>query len=74
MQAASLLGVSARTFADLRAADWMPEAIVLGPRSLRWSRDELIEAVCTRVPRARHQAIPAHLAAAKSLAAVEAGA
>lgn len=50
-QAAALLNVSARFFHDLRSADWMPAAIVLGPRALRWSRVEL-EAAVLNMPRA----------------------
>ncbi len=68
MQAAALFGVSTRTFADLRHEAWMPEPMVLGPRSLRWSRDELIEALRQRAPRIKRQPMPAHLAAAKGIA------
>lgn len=66
-QAAALFGVSDRTFADLRHEAWMPDAMVLGPRSLRWSRDELIEALRQRAPRIKHQPMPSHLALAKGL-------
>lgn len=68
-QAAALFGVSQRTFADLRHEAWMPEPMVLGPRSLRWSRDELVEAMRQRAPRGQRQPMPAHLAAAKREAA-----
>ena len=62
-QAAELLGVSVRKFHELRSESWMPLAIELGPRALRWRRDELLEAIATRAPRRTIRAEPEHLAA-----------
>lgn len=67
-QAARLLGISERRFAELRHAAWFPAAIVLGPRALRWHRDELSAATLTCAPRAGVGAEPAHLAAAREAA------
>lgn len=50
-QAAACLGVSVRKFHDLRAHDWMPRPVVLGPRLLRWIRSELERAAVELIPR-----------------------
>lgn len=64
-QAAAFLGVSKRTFLTLRStADWMPSAIVLGPRLLRWSSDELRAAVA-HMPRQLERVQPEGLVRAK---------
>ena len=49
-QAAALLGVSVRSFHELRREAWMTQPVVLGPRLLRWPRAEL-EAAIARMPR-----------------------
>jgi predicted DNA-binding transcriptional regulator AlpA len=49
-QAAACLGVSPRKFHELRDEPWMPKAVQLGPRALRWARAELEEAIA-RMPR-----------------------
>lgn len=64
-QAAALLGIGERKFAALRRAGLVPEAIELGPRALRWRRDELLEHVAATAPRVRVFAEPASLKAAK---------
>jgi len=63
-EAAAAFGISARKFADLRNADWMPRPISLGPRLLRWSRIELEQAIAA-APRADSSAEPASLARAR---------
>lgn len=64
-QAAELLGVSERKFAELRRAGVVPDALELGPRALRWRRDELLEHVGATAPRVRVYSEPAHLRLAK---------
>ncbi len=65
-QAAELLGVGERTFAELVAtAEWMPNPIRLGPRLRRWDPDELMQAARTGAPRSTKQAEPAQLARAR---------
>jgi predicted DNA-binding transcriptional regulator AlpA len=49
-QAARCLGISARTFEEIRGQPWCPSAIALGPRCFRWSRAEL-EAAVANMPR-----------------------
>lgn len=44
-QAAEWIGVSERFFHTMRAAGQVPPPVVLGPRCLRWIRDELAAAV-----------------------------
>jgi predicted DNA-binding transcriptional regulator AlpA len=65
-QAAELLGVSERKFIQLRAAGVVPPALELGPRALRWSRDELLAHIAATAPRVRLQGAPASIAAAKA--------
>lgn len=60
-EAAAVLGVSKRTFSTLRStADYLPAPIVLGPRLLRWSADELRAAVA-RMPRQTERVQPESL-------------
>lgn len=62
-EAADLLGVSERTFIDLRKEEWMPLPLQLGPRMLRWVRVELEQALVSSAPRAaRVQPQPPELA------------
>jgi predicted DNA-binding transcriptional regulator AlpA len=50
--ASEFLGISQRKFAELRSsADWLPQPVKLGPRALRWVREELLEALTKRAPR-----------------------
>lgn len=65
-EAAAVLGVGPRKFHALRSEPWMPAAIELGPRCLRWNRDELIQAVAARAPRRTLQAEPAHFQQARA--------
>lgn len=67
--AAALMGISERRFHQLRGEGWLPEPIVLGPRALRWSLDELLEAIATRAPRGSAGPEPALLVAGKAKAA-----
>lgn len=61
-QAAGVLQVSERRFHQLRLSeDWLPRPIALGPRLLRWSRQEL-EAAVAAAPRAETVAEPPTLA------------
>lgn len=60
-QASKLLGVSERTFHELRHRGLVPEPIQLGPRALRWLRDELIEHARQAAPRGG-MPMPKHLA------------
>lgn len=63
-QAARCLGVSRRKFHQLRAQDWMPRPIVLGPRIVRWARAELEHAVAS-MPRQAQATEPASLRRAR---------
>lgn len=63
-EAAAALGVSRRTFQSLRSETWMPPTIVLGPRLLRWSADELRAAVAA-MPRQTQRVQPESLLRAK---------
>lgn len=69
-EAAALLGVGERKFHQLRTESWLPAAIELGPRALRWSRSELLEALATRAPRRTVQAEPQHFQQARARKAV----
>lgn len=65
-QAAAMLGVGDRTFADMVAsAEWLCTPIVLGPRLRRWDPDELMYAVRTRAPRGGRSSEPAQLRRAR---------
>ena len=65
-QAADLLGVGERTFAELVAtADWMPQSIILGPRLRRWDADELLTAARTKAPRGGKRGEPEQLRRAR---------
>jgi predicted DNA-binding transcriptional regulator AlpA len=72
-QAADLMGVGARSFADLIGQPWMPQPIILGARLRRWDADELLEALRTRAPRGGKAEMPAQLRRAK-IEAMKAGA
>lgn len=66
-QARKLLGgISERGFEDLRKQQWMPKPIELGPRSIRWSRDELLAALLQRAPRKCEAVEPEHFKAARA--------
>jgi predicted DNA-binding transcriptional regulator AlpA len=71
-EAAAVLGVGVRKFHQLRAEPWLPQAIELGPRALRWSRTELLQALATRAPRRAVQVEPEHFKAARARKAVAA--
>lgn len=58
---ADLLGVGERTVHAMRADGRLPEPIQIGPRSLRWFRDEVLAHLAEHAPRGGH-AEPAHLA------------
>jgi hypothetical protein len=67
-QSAALLGVGRRKFHDVRQQPWFSAictAVELGPRALRWHRDELL-AAAKNAPRVVKQAEPARLAAARA--------
>ena len=64
-QAAACLGVSVRTFHNLRSEPWLPKPVVLGPRLLRWPRTELEQAVLTMPRQAQPSSEPAQLRRAK---------
>lgn len=64
-QAAEFIGVSARKFHSLRSEPWFPLAIELGPRCLRWHRDELLASIAKGAPRVGVQAEPDQLKAAR---------
>lgn len=65
-QGATLLGISIRSFHQLRAEPWFPAPLELGPRLLRWRRAELLEALATRAPRQTQRTEPAQLAGSRS--------
>lgn len=65
--AASLLGLSARGFDEIKDEPYMPKPVVLSPRVRRWVREELLQ-VPARMPRAAVavKAEPDHLALART--------
>jgi hypothetical protein len=70
-QACALIGIGRRKFHDVRQQPWFIErctAIELGPRALRWHRDELLAAMLN-APRRVVQSEPAVLVAARNKAA-----
>jgi predicted DNA-binding transcriptional regulator AlpA len=64
-EAAEMLGVGDRTFADIIGQPWMPQPIILGARLRRWDADELLEALRTRAPRGGKAPMPEQLRRAK---------
>jgi predicted DNA-binding transcriptional regulator AlpA len=64
-QTAALLGISPRKLHDIRNQGWFPVPIVLGPRALRWSRDEVMQALAQRAPRQESAQEPAQLRRAR---------
>ena len=71
-QSAELLGVGRRSFHTMRQQPWFIahcEARALGPRTLRFSRAELI-AAAKNAPKVVKQAEPVMLAAARNRKAV----
>lgn len=60
-QAAACLGVKRVKFHELRDEPWMPKPVVLGPRCVRWSYQELMAAVAS-MPRQVERSEPASLA------------
>lgn len=65
-EAARVLGVGDRTFAELIAsANWLPTPIVFGPRLRRWDADELLHAARTKAPRGEKGSEPAQLRRAR---------
>jgi hypothetical protein len=69
-QACALIGIGRRKFHDVRKMPWFVErctALELGPRALRWHREELLAAMLN-APRRVVQAEPAVLVAARSKA------
>lgn len=74
-QAAALLGIGRRKFHDVRQQPWFAEictAVELGPRALRWHRDELLAAV-KNAPRVTKKAEPKQLALARTKGSVDDG-
>lgn len=66
-EAAALFGVGRRKFHDIRQQSWFVEvctARALGPRALRWPRDELL-AAAMNAPRLVKRTEPEKLAAAR---------
>lgn len=63
-EAAACFGVSRRTFRELCDRPWMPRAVVLGPRIVRWPRAEL-EAAIANMPRQENASEPAQLRRAR---------
>lgn len=59
-ESAAFLNVGLRTFHALRDEPWMPRAVALGPRLLRWPRTEL-EAAVQSMPRQESRSEPAAL-------------
>jgi hypothetical protein len=67
-QAAALLGIGRRKFAYIRQEPWFVAvctAVELGPRALRWHRDELV-AAAKNAPRVVKKAEPEKLAASRA--------
>lgn len=64
--AIAVLGISERKFHALRADGLIPPPLALGPRCLRWPRDELIEAVKRLAARQTTKAEPPQLVKARA--------
>jgi hypothetical protein len=61
-----ILDVSPRKGADIIKQPWFPESISLGgPRTRKWNRQEVIEAITNRAPRLKVRPEPPQLAAAR---------
>jgi predicted DNA-binding transcriptional regulator AlpA len=60
-QAAAVFDVSERKFHVLRNEPWMPQPIVLGPRLLRWSAEELRSAIANMPRQAARADQPSQL-------------
>lgn len=74
-EAAELYGISVRKFHELRANEpWMPAPVTLGPRCLRWSRDELLGAISEMRRQRLPAAEPAQLLKGRKERAAKAGA
>jgi predicted DNA-binding transcriptional regulator AlpA len=63
---ADALGVSERHVHHLRREPWFPLAIELGPRTLRYDINEVLEAIRLHGRRTEPKSEPAALAAARS--------
>ncbi len=64
-QSVALLGVSERTFHQLRKQGLIPPPLELGPRCLRWPRAELIDSAIKLAPRQTTKAEPPQLTRAR---------
>jgi predicted DNA-binding transcriptional regulator AlpA len=64
-QSAQFLGISRRKFHELREQPFMPRAVVLGPRLVRWSRVELEQALSTMPRLEQPSTEPSQLARAR---------
>lgn len=65
-EAAAFLNIGLRTFHELRSKPFMPKPIVLGPQTLRWHRQELMESMSARAPRQVDSEEPVSLQAARA--------
>lgn len=65
-QASALLGVSERTFHNLRDKGLLPDPIEFSRRCIRWPRAELIDAITKMAPRQTAKVEPEHLVRARA--------
>lgn len=65
-EAAAFLGMPVRKFHKLRHESWMPDAVELSPRALRWVRSELLQAAVNHAPRRRLQDEPVQLRSSRA--------
>ena len=64
-------GLSERKLHALRSQPWFPKPVVFGPRTLKWFRAEVTEALMAHLPRATATPEPTQLAAARARKAAQ---
>ena len=65
-QLGKMLGVGQRKLHELLQEQWMPRGIELGPRCIRWNRDEVTAALAQRAPRRVNRTQPVELENARA--------
>lgn len=61
-----MLDIGQRKLHQVLQEDWMPRGIELGPRCVRWNRDEVAAALAQRAPRREARAQPVELENARA--------
>lgn len=61
-----LLGIGQRKLHEVLSQDWMPPGIELGPKCIRWNREEVAAALSQRAPRRAARSEPTELQQARA--------